>query len=399
MALHAVSNLTASQIGTEKVGNGNFSATTYWTYGKDGGNGWSRDGTNNEADCNGSQTVQVDLTQNISAVATEIYLLQYKIKNWVAGTVTPQIGGVDGRARGVNGTHEDYITATGTGNLKFQANSTFNGTIDDVSVKKVSFPVAYTVRLTWSNADNYGVIDVQYDKGAGWEGKEEIGGSETSYDFEDITPNTIYNFRLECSDIEGEEPDAISNTDSTACWVSSLNATVIVSGSSIEYVTGTDYSDTVTATVYVTGVSLDAISLKTNYAYYLGDSSGKIYEYSDSFKGDSGSNIVARWESKDTDFSDQRLEISNHSKTVEYVRLSYMDKTENAIVVVSVSTDGGATWTHNSKTIGTGDGKGKFQDFHFIKTGNIFRFSIQSASASDEFQFASLEVFFTVGGD
>jgi len=399
MALTPVDDLVASQISPEKVNNGSFATAGYWTYGQDGGNGWSRDASNLEADCNGSQTVQVDLTQDISAVASGQYLLQYTISNYVAGTVTPQIGGVDGMAREANGSYGEYITATGTGNLKFQADSDFNGTVDDVSVKKTLFPGGGTVRLTWSNADSYGEIYVFYDKGAGWVLYDTIDGAETSLDVDDIVPNILYNFRLECTDPLAEDPDVVSNADSSACWADTPIDEIIVSESVSDYATAEDVSDTITDTMYVSDFIVDATDILTNYAYYVATADGKIYEYSGFYKSDGGTAITAQWESKDTDFAEQDIQDSDKFKTVEFIRLHFMDKSAGARISIKVSTDGGASWTTETKSMGTGDNKGKTKDFHFIKTGQIFRFSVQSVSISDEFQWAGLEVFYTVGGD
>jgi len=64
-----------------------------------------------------------------------------------------------------------------------------------------------------------------------------------------------------------------------------------------------------------------------------------------------------------------------------------------------VSTDGGVNWIPNTRSIGTGNGKAKTQDFHFTETGQTFRFAVENASTADEFQFTGLEVFYSVGGD
>ena len=402
MALNPIDDLVASQLGVDKVTNGDFSASGTWTYGQSGGAGWAYDGTGDEADCDGSQTAAVNLEQSISAVAAEIYLLQYTLSNWVVGTVTPQIGGADGLEREADGTYEDYITASNTGNLKFQADGDFNGTIDDVTVRRAFSFTVPTARLTWTNADTYEEIRIQYDKGAGWETwVSGLSGSTTTYDVVDIVPNISYNFRVFCLAMSNPIGDrrATSNTDSCAVWKSAPMASIALGGSVEESVLGTDYAETPTAEIAIGGYVLDAISLKTNYAYYLGDSSGKIYEYSGSYLGDAGATIPSRWESKDTDFSDQDLQISHRSKTIEKMRLHYIDKTEDAVISVSLSTDGGATWTPRTKTIGTGDGKAKHQDYYSVKSGHMFRFAIENASATDEFLMTGLEIFFTVGGD
>ena len=90
---------------------------------------------------------------------------------------------------------------------------------------------------------------------------------------------------------------------------------------------------------------------------------------------------------------------SDKFKTIEFVRLHYIDKSAGARISVKVSTDGGAAWTTKTKSIGTGNSKGKTKDFHFITTGQIFRFAIESISVSDEFQWVGLEAVYSVGGD
>jgi hypothetical protein len=397
MAITPVSNLAVTPFGAEKVSNGNFSTSGTWTYGQDGG-GWAYDGSNHEADCDGSQSTGVDLEQGISAVATENYFLRYTLSNWVAGTVTPQIGGVDGTARGADGTYEDYITVTGTGNLKFQADSDFNGTIDDVSVKKILYSGVSTIGLAWDNSDTYSEIDIQYDKGAGWITYESgLSGSTTSYNVEDIVPNILYNFRLVLF-VTGETA-VYSNTDNAGCFADAITDEIKTSESVTDYATGSTVSDTITDTVYVTDYVADATDIITNYAYYVATADGKVYEYSGFYKSDGGTAITAQWESKETDFAEQDIQNSDKFKTVEFVRLHYMDKSAGALIDVRVSTDGGANWTTETKNIGTGSNKGKTKDFHFTKTGQIFKFSVRSVSTSDEFQWAGLEVFYSIGGD
>jgi hypothetical protein len=255
-----------------------------------------------------------------------------------------------------------------------------------------------TIGLAWTNSDAYSEIDIHYNKGSGWVTYASgLDGDTTSYDVDNIVSNTLYTFRLEL--FKTGETAVYSNTDSAAIWSDAPTETIQVSGSVVEYVTGTEYTDTVTGTVYISGAVLDAQSLKTDYAYYVGDSNGKIYQYSAAYTGDAGANIPARWESKDTDFADQNIEWADKFKTIEKIRLHYIDKTSDATVSLLISTDGGANWVSKTRSIGTGDGKGKTADFFLIKTGQIFRFAIVNASASDEFQFVGLEVFYSVGGD
>jgi len=118
--------------GVELVTNGAFASDTAWIK----GTGWTISG----GKANKTAGVASALEQSVGAQAGNRYRLIYTMTR-TAGALTPQIGGVNGTERSAGGTYEDIIVATGTGNLKFQANDSFAGTVDDVSVQKV---VGYT---------------------------------------------------------------------------------------------------------------------------------------------------------------------------------------------------------------------------------------------------------------
>jgi len=120
-------------LGSEKVSNGAFTTVpdAAWTW----GTGWAHDTTNLEADHTAGNTAALE--QGVSAVAGEIYQVVFTVKNRTAGSVTSQVGGVNGAAVSSNTTSTQQIRATGTGNLKFTPSSDFDGSIDDVSVKLI----------------------------------------------------------------------------------------------------------------------------------------------------------------------------------------------------------------------------------------------------------------------
>ena len=106
---------------TEKVTDGSMAdCASNWTSGA----GWTE---------NVASTSSADFEQDVSAVASTQYKVVFTLESVTAGSVTPQIGGVDGDAVTVNGKHTQYITTTGTGNLKFQG-AAFSGTVSFVSV-------------------------------------------------------------------------------------------------------------------------------------------------------------------------------------------------------------------------------------------------------------------------
>ncbi|MCX6766644.1 MAG: tail fiber domain-containing protein, partial [Candidatus Moranbacteria bacterium] len=125
-------NLTAGY-GTEKVTNGSFTGNASdWTLTA----GWAYNSNNVWHNANGVTTMSQ--TPIGGTVAGETYKVTYTVSGWTVGTVTPQVGGVNGVARGANGTYTDYIIATTTGNLIFTPTNTARFTIDDLSVTKVT---------------------------------------------------------------------------------------------------------------------------------------------------------------------------------------------------------------------------------------------------------------------
>jgi hypothetical protein len=109
--------------GSNLVTNGTFASDTGWT-----------DGLWVIAVGVATKTAGIasNIEQSISVVAGTHYYLTYTMTR-TAGTLTPQIGGTNGTVRSTAGTYSEEIVASTTGNLKFQADSTFTGTIDNVT--------------------------------------------------------------------------------------------------------------------------------------------------------------------------------------------------------------------------------------------------------------------------
>jgi len=128
----------------------------------------------------------------------------------------------------------------------------------------------------------------------------------------------------------------------------------------------------------------------TEIGYFLGAYGGGVHEWSDSYKGDAGTAISAYWQSRDLDFDDQIEGMGGLYKTIEKVKLYFVDTNETDITL-SVSTDDGLTWTDKTKTLGTGTNDPSEYIFDFWTTGHRFRFKIANSSASDNFQFVRLE--------
>lgn len=135
----------------------------------------------------------------------------------------------------------------------------------------------------------------------------------------------------------------------------------------------------------------DSVSVKDDFKYYLASSEGKIFTYSGDYLSDDGSVILSRWRSKTLDFADQIPECADGFKELTGVKLIYKDITTDTNVTIYVSTDGGQTWEHETKILGTGSGQILSANYHFIKTGEYFILAIEHASTDKEFMWLHME--------
>lgn len=123
---------TVKILGEEKVTNGFFVSSAGWTLGAN----WAFDTTNEEMDHTVGATAT--LSQSVNAANAKTYRVKFTVRNRTAGTLTPTVGGVAGTAVSTNNDFSEDILTTGTGNLIFTPSSTFDGSVDDVSVREVS---------------------------------------------------------------------------------------------------------------------------------------------------------------------------------------------------------------------------------------------------------------------
>ena len=123
---------TAQVLGSELITNGDFS---------NGGANWNYtlgvwDFSSGLASCNGTQSGLSYLNQSGGIVSGKKYKVTYEITSISAGEIRVFVGDVSGLARTTTGVFTEYITATST-NFWLRVNSTFVGSIDNVSVKEV----------------------------------------------------------------------------------------------------------------------------------------------------------------------------------------------------------------------------------------------------------------------
>ena len=255
------------------------------------------------------------------------------------------------------------------------------------------------VDLAWTNGDVYDEVEVERKAEGGSYGNIAVltpGGTDT-YSDTTFTTNVRYYYR-----VRGATTGAVEATSAycaevnRAYWEETFAETLTLTDVMTPQAT---YTQTLTETLTLTDFLSTSQTLKTNYAYYLADAEGNVYEYDSTYLGDAGNAITSTWVSKRLDFSDQDPTAENRTKTVYRVRLYYKDITASTLVTVGLSTDGGATWITSSRTIGVGDGTDKTADFFFTKHGYLFNIKIENGSADADVQFTGLTLYYDSTGE
>jgi hypothetical protein len=269
--------------------------------------------------------------------------------------------------------------------------------------------------LTWHNEDTYTNIEI-WKRVSPDASFNRISGVFTGQSYDDsdlyssVTAAYSYYLIAQKTGYISSDPTA---TRSCTRWVEDAQeSTITFSTPEPTQVVGrTDTcSDTITFSVSQSGVQtfVDTLSdtitfstgsqssqtIKTAFEYYLGMSDGTVHGTDSDLKSDNGASITSTWETVETD-----LGVADTYKTVHKVSVKYVDKSANLSMAVSISNDGGKTWTSSTHTVGTGDGRTHSKIFWFIKTGQFFKFKIELASADDTFQIIGMDVDFLQCGE
>ena len=117
-------------LGSEEVLNGTFDTDTGWTK----GTGWSISGGNATSDGSAS-----NLDQSGTFLSGKTYKVVYDVLNYVSGDIRFRFTGTsneNGTLRNTNGTYTEYIKLANNQSVLRFPSSSFNGSIDNVSVKE-----------------------------------------------------------------------------------------------------------------------------------------------------------------------------------------------------------------------------------------------------------------------
>lgn len=103
------------------------------------GTGWTDDGGGSYS-CDGTQVGPTDMQQVGGAAGADgtLYAVTFTISNYVAGEVRPVVGGGGAGAwKSGNGTHTQIVRLNAGPDIFLQGNSTFDGTISDISYRLI----------------------------------------------------------------------------------------------------------------------------------------------------------------------------------------------------------------------------------------------------------------------
>jgi hypothetical protein len=284
-----------------------------------------------------------------------------------------------------------------------------------------------TVKLTWTNhgdgiGDAYQYVVIGYSAGV-WH-EISIDGRSTTYSV-GITLNTTWQFRVKGYELVGGDT-AWSTTVNIAAYTTTqstgVDLTVPLPTETIDD-SPTGETDIVyesppvlirllptcseggaTTDTQSTGVTLTVyyrkgIQSPIDYAYYLADNYGKVFNYSSSYKSDDGEVITCTYTTKDSELSDQDVQCIDKMKTLHEVKLWYIDTASSVTYSIGVSIDGGNTWTNKSASLGTGTGTAKNHTFWFYITGQKFMIRVQRSSTSATMQLLGIECAYDVRGE
>ena len=117
-------------LGEELVTNGTFDTDSNWT--KD--SAWSIN--SGKANCDGTQSGNANIYQPISFVVGKVYKVTYELSNVSSGSAKIVFGDTGGTLRSTNGIFTEYYTFVSGSNFYIQGNSSFIGSINNISVKE-----------------------------------------------------------------------------------------------------------------------------------------------------------------------------------------------------------------------------------------------------------------------
>lgn len=298
------------------------------------------------------------------------------------------------------------------------------------------------IQANWScDAATETSFEVYYDKtvgGSGWSLGRTTSADATDGTVTGLDAATEYKFKVRAintytnSDYSGEVTattlnhytDSVSDTVTATDSISVINVFLYNLGDSVSVSDGvTDscsfvdsiddsvslsdavttvvsFVDSVSDTVTTTDVIADSQSIRMDYDYYWGSTSGYVYRNGEDLLSDASAAITSTWTSKTIDFAEDNSDNTGRWKTVYKMEYVYKEDDTDVPTTISISNDGGVTWTAQTKYIGDyGDGRIEHAHWFWNKTGQFFIVKVVWSSSDKEFQFLGFDMIYDDQGE
>ena len=165
--LHGAEVTLTQIVNTELITNGDCSADDFTK-----GTGWSYDSGNEEYDCDGSQSANSKLYQDVSSIEGKKYLVKFTVKNYSAGKIAGMAGSAAGTDVTANGDYAQVITAGSAAEDGVIADTNFIGSVDDISIMRIANDETIDISLDESFTPDYWYYffsDFTYKEDISWE--------------------------------------------------------------------------------------------------------------------------------------------------------------------------------------------------------------------------------------
>ncbi len=335
-------------------------------------------------------------------------------------TIVSVIGATSHDVTEVEGITVEFLLEWNNGVDAGQTSTVYGATVLRAPVvSAASVASASSVKVDWScNAGTESGFRAYYKSTGGYSLGETVSADSTTATIGSLTGGATYTFKVVAynSWVTSADSNEVSlylgavYTDivTATCTASDL---VTTAHTAVETSTATcTASDLATnnivalATTTATCTASDAVytsqTIKTDFAYYWGTADGYVHVTSAAYLSDNGISINSSWTSKTIDFAENDSENTGRWKTLYRIEYLYKEDYTAVPTIFKVSTDGGTTWTTQSKTWGdSGDGRVEHGHYHWNKTGQFFVVKIEWPSTDKGFQFLGFDMVYEPGAD
>lgn len=337
-----------------------------------------------------------------------------------AWTIVDVIGHTSHDVTEVEGITVEFLLEWNNGVDAGQTSTVYGATVLRAPVASAASVVgADSIKVDWTcDAGTESGFRVYYKSTGGYGLGDTVAANSTTATIGGLTGGVTYTFKVVAYNtyVNSDDSNEVSvylgavytDTVTSTCTASDVASTT---HTAVETITDTctasdvqsntcTFVNTITDTCTASDLTFSSQTIRTNFAYYWGTADGYVHTTAESYLSDNGTSITSEWTSKTIDFAEADPENTGKWKTIYRIEYIYKEDYTAVPTIFKVSSDGGATWTTQSKTWGTtGDGRIEHGHYHWNKTGQFFVVKIEWPSTDKAFQFLGFDVIYEPGAD